>query len=135
MKILFVVVLPPALLIAGLVVMLKGKNSSSNGTDKSLEVSPALYLSPASTAVYATKALLQNSTGHLIDGLLSRFEHYSVGVEQVASVSGFLHNNSDHDPHVLGFDVKMFPKQRNFSGPPQVLRPLAIRSVHRSSQY
>ena len=108
-KIIFMVIIPPILLIVGLALFLKTKdNSKTSSLHDPLHLSPNLYLKPGSQETYATDALVQNATGHLIDYILGYLTDYEVGTDLVSSIGSVL-NSSSHALYNLAFSIRQFP--------------------------
>ena len=114
-KIIFMVIIPPILLIVGLALLLKTKdNTKTSSQADPLQLSPKLYLKPGSQETYATDALVQNATGRVIDYILGYFTDYEVGTDLVSSIGSVL-NSSSHALYNLAFSIRQFPAAFNLS--------------------
>ena len=107
------VILPPILVIVGIVLSRQMKQKGDNGP-KSLHLTPDVYLKPGSEESYATLALLQNATTHAIGYIIEYFTDYKVGTELVSNVGGVL-NSSLSQVYNLGFILRQFPAASNLS--------------------
>ena len=117
-KVFFQVIVPPILLIAGLSILRanKDKEQSAASGPQPLHLTPDLYLKPGSDADYATNALLQNSTNHVIGSVMAYLTQYSVGTTLVSSIKSVL-SSSSHALYNLGFNIREFPAEFNLSQP------------------
>lgn len=114
-KIIFMVIIPPILLIVGLALLLKTKdNPKTSSQADPLQLSPNLYLKPESQETYATDALVQNATGHVIDYILGNLTDYEVGTDLVSSIGSVL-NSSSHALYNLALSIRQFPAAFNLS--------------------
>lgn len=112
-KLIFMVILPPILVIVGIVLSRQMKKKGDNGP-KSLHLTPDVYLKPGSEESYATLALLQNATTHAIGYIIEYFTDYKVGTELVSNIGGVL-NSSLSQVYNLGFILRQFPAASNLS--------------------
>ena len=113
-KLIFMVLLPPVLLVVGLVISKTGTQSGPATFPQPLDISPELYLKPASSENYATQALIQNSTASAIDYIMDYFTAYKADTKLVSSISGVL-SSSSRALWNLGFVIQQFPKKLNLS--------------------
>ena len=108
-KIFFQIIIPPILMISGLLILRGAKNDSQSAIGlKPLKLTPKMYLKPGSKKGYASFALLQNSTKEAMDHVMKYLSDYSVGTLLVSSMSSIL-SNSSSDLYNLGFDILKFP--------------------------
>lgn len=108
-KIFFMVVVPPILLVVGLVLI--KVNSSDNGSHlQQVAISPSMYVTPSSTQSYATPVLFKNSTGSPLDDVYGFLKDYGIDIDQVKSLDDYLNITGTARPsRCLGLDAKTFP--------------------------
>ena len=115
MKIFFMVIVPPVLLIVGLSILNRSKNETNKANlPEPLHLTPNMYLKPGSQEDYATFALLQNTTSRVIDYIMEYFADYKIGTELVSSMGAVL-NSSSRALYNLGFNIRKFPAAFNLS--------------------
>ena len=108
-KIFFQIIIPPILMISGLLILRGAKNDSQSATGlEPLKLTPEMYLKPGSKESYASFALLQNSTKETMDNVMKYLSDYNVGTMLVSSISSIL-SKSSHDLYNLGFNILKFP--------------------------
>ena len=108
-KIFFQIIIPPILMISGLLILRGAKNDSQSATGlEPLKLTPEMYLKPGSKESYASFALLQNSTKETTDHVMKYLSDYNVGTMLVSSISSIL-SKSSHDLYNLGFNILKFP--------------------------
>ena len=96
-KIFFQIIIPPILMISGLLILRGAKNDSQSATGlEPLKLTPEMYLKPGSKESYASFALLQNSTKETMDHVMKYLSDYNVGTMLVSSISSIL-SKSSHD--------------------------------------
>ena len=109
LKIIFMVVVPPILLVVGLV-LIKVNSSDISSHLERVRISPALYVTPASTQPYATPLLFENSTGSPLDDTYGFMKDYGIDIDQVTSLDDYLNISAMRRPNrCLGLDAKQFP--------------------------
>ena len=114
-KLIFMVLIPPILLIVGLSILMRSKDKSNTANvPQPLHLTPDTYLKPGSQKDYATNALLQNSTSLAIDYIMAYFADYKIGTELVSSIGGVLESSS-RALYNLGFNIRHFPAASNLS--------------------
>ncbi|XP_031568598.1 ATP-binding cassette sub-family A member 5-like [Actinia tenebrosa] len=119
LKLFFMVIVPPILLVVGLV-LIKVNSSDTGSSLRRVPISPTMYVTPASTQSYATPILFQNSTGSPLDDIYRFLKDYGIDFDQVNSLDDYLNISATEKPsRCFGLDANKFPTN-NLSVYPKV---------------
>eukprot|EP00794_Sanderia_malayensis_P009397 gene9396-10385_t len=103
LKIIFQIVVPAGLLIAGLVIMKSSTTKASVGVVHSYAMEPSVYLQQGvATIKDNTEALIQNRTSATIDSILNALQEEQIKHDVVNSVA------EAPRPHDLGFEIEKY---------------------------